>query len=72
MQKEILKPTGEDVETLYLAYMYSTKLNSSVKVGQHRKNSKPPDETSVKTLLAASSTTFPSAAPSERLQNGRF
>ena len=63
MLKEILKSTGENVETLYLAYMYSTKLNSSVKVGQRRQTSIPPLESYAKTLLAASSSTFPSAAP---------
>ena len=67
MQKEILKSKGEDVETLYLANIYSGELNSSVNQGQRRWTFKPQLETCIKTLSTASSTTFPSAAPSERL-----
>ena len=67
MQKEILKSTGEDVETLYLAYINSGQLNSSVKVGQRRSNSKPTSEINAKLLLAASSTAFLTGATCERL-----
>ena len=66
MQKEILKSTGEDVETLYLAPTSSAKPHFSVKVGQRRQTSKPPLESYAKTLLAASSTAFPSTATHER------
>ena len=58
MQKEILKPTGEDVETLYLAPLSSTKLNSSVNFGQRRWIFKSTRKSYAKTLLAASSSTF--------------
>ena len=67
MQKEILKSTGEDVKTLYLAYMYSGELNSPVNSSQRRQNFEPTSKSYAKMLLAASSSTFPSAAPRERL-----
>ena len=63
MQKEILKPTGKDVETLYLAYMYSTKLNSTVNASQRRQIFTATLENCVKTNSTPSSSLFPSAAP---------
>ena len=66
MQQEIQKSTGEDVETLYLAYMNSDNRNSPVNYGQRRQNSKPTDETCTETSTTPSSSLFPTTAKLER------
>ena len=63
MQKEILKSTGEDVETLYLTYTDSGNRDSPVNTSQRRQIFKPTNNSYAKILLAASSSTFPTAAP---------
>ena len=63
MLKKILKLTGEDVGTLYLAYKYSTKLNSTVNASQRRQIFKATLETYAKMSSTPSSSLFPSAAP---------
>ena len=67
MQKEILKSTGENVETLYLTPLSSTKLNSPVNASQRRQNFKPTNNSYAKILLATSSSTFPTVARLEGL-----
>ena len=62
MQKEIQNSTGEDVETLYLAYMNSGNRDSPVNSSQWRQNSKPRFETCTKTISTGSSPTFPTVA----------
>ena len=62
MQKETMNSTGEDVDTLYLAYTDSAKLNSTVNSSQRRWIFTATLETYAKTSSTPSSTLFLSVA----------
>ena len=65
MQKEVIELKGKDVETLYLSPTDSGSRDTPVNSGQHRLNSKPNDDSRVKTITPFSSSVFPTTTQLE-------